>query len=100
MTNNAIQKRFISCFICKVDIGDKYVELTDASNKYTFMIDRSNKDAMDSFMSWFKNSYIKCIPQSLVIIDYSLVTEDDEQILFVNKLIASLDNKNNNSKKD
>ena len=86
---NNIQKQFVSCFICKVDIGDKYIILSDTSNRFEFIIDRANEAAMDSFTQWFKNSYMKCISQTMTIVDYSITYDDGSPVCFVNKLMFS-----------
>lgn len=95
-------KRFKSCFLCCVEMHDKFIMLED-SNKDRFYIDREDKAALESFVFWFKNVYIKGIPQVLTIIDYSYVNKsEDEVVCMVNKLIANpaLGNASENEHKD
>ena len=95
-------KRFKSCFLCCVEMHDKFIMLED-SNKDRFYIDREDKVALESFVFWFKNVYIKGIPQVLTIIDYSYVNKsEDEVVCVVNKLIANpaVGNASENEHKD
>ena len=87
--NKKIIKRLKSCFICDVEIYDDYIIIGDAkSNQY--VIRKSDKDAIESFATWFKHVYIKCIPQVLSVIDYKIEMKNDyEAINVVNKIISS-----------
>ena len=84
MQENTI--RFKSCFICEVEINDKQIELIDA-NHMSFFIDKSNEETMVIFKDWFKNAYKSCIPQTLTIIQYDVVKQDDETFFVVKNLI-------------
>lgn len=82
-------KRLNSCFICDVEINDKYIILIDSVKK-CFYIDRANcsKDTLNSFESWFKNVFMKAIAQTITIVDYDIIENaDNEAMMIVNKLI-------------
>ena len=82
-------KRFKSCFLCCVEMHDRFIMLED-SNKDRFYIDREDKVALESFVFWFKNVYIKGIPQVLTIIDYSYAKKSEDEVMcIVNKLVAN-----------
>lgn len=82
-------KRFRSCFICGVELHDDVVVIED-SGKNQYVIDKQNKDAIESFVLWFKTVYLKGIPQVLSIIDYSIASKNaDESFYLVNKIVAS-----------
>lgn len=81
-------KRFKSCFISDVDVYSDHIIIFDSrSNPY--IIYKNDKNAMESFTQWFKNIYMKCIVQSLVVIDYRTEMKNhDEYVFVVNKLIT------------
>ncbi len=80
-------KRFMSCFICGVEVHEDYVMVTDSSERHEFYIDKEDKEAMKSFALWFKEVYLKCIPQTLAVISYSIVQKnEDESIRLVHKI--------------
>lgn len=89
MSDSGKVKRFRSCFICLVEMHDNFIGLEDSGHN-AFVIDRSNKEAVASFMFWFKNVYLKGIPQVLTIIDFDIVQKnEDEYINLVNKIVAN-----------
>ena len=79
-------KRFRSCFICGVEVHSSKIVLEDSGHQ-CFAIDKSDSLAMESFAKWFKEFYLKGIPQVLTILEYSFVEKDGEQMCLVNKLI-------------
>ena len=84
----SLVKRLKSCFICDVEIYDDHIVLGDAkSNQY--LIRNSNKEAVSSFTAWFKEVYLKCVPQSLAIVDYDIEEHGDEVSYIVNHIISS-----------
>lgn len=93
-TIDNIVKRFRSCFICGVEVHSEYIVLED-SGRNLFIVDKQDKQAFESFVPWFKNVYLKGIPQVLTVIEYSIVPKNnDESYCKVNKIVAnSLDNK-------
>ena len=95
-------KLFNSCFITDVEINDKMIILTD-STKQCFYIYRYNcaPETISSFEMWFKMLYLRGIPQTLTIVDYSIAqNEDGESIRIVNKLIAGTSILEKSSKKE
>lgn len=81
-------KRFMSCFLCGVEVYDSNIVLTDASERHSFVLKKDNKAAMESFAKWFKEIYLTCVPQQLTVVDYDFVHDNDDQALcIVNKLI-------------
>ena len=88
-TTNDRVKRFRSCFICGVEIHDDFVVLED-SGRNQFIIDKKDKMAIESFVFWFKNVYLRGVPQVLSIIDYSIVQKNEaESYCLVNKIVAN-----------
>ena len=82
-------KRFMSCFLCGVEVHDSYIVLTDASERHSFVLKKDNKAAMESFAKWFKEIYLTCVPQQLTVVDYDFVQDDDGQAAcIVNRLIT------------
>lgn len=90
--NNMENKKLMSCFVTGVDITSDSIFL-QTSSRTEFYIAKSNKVAVDSFTEWFNNSYVKCIPQTLTLIDYSIKMDDGVSICEVNKIV-SYTNKN------
>lgn len=78
--------RFRSCFICEVNISDNEVELIDSTHT-SFFINKSNDELMATFKDWFVSIYKACIPQTLTVIQYDTVKNDDEPMLVVKNLI-------------
>ena len=102
MENKEPIRRLKSCFICDVEIYDDHILLGDAKSNY-YVIYNSDKEAVSSFMLWFKNVYMKCIPQSLVIIDYAIEENNDEVRYIAKKIISQHtcnDNSSNTCRKD
>ena len=88
-TTNDRVKRFRSCFICGVEMHDDIVVLED-SGRNQFIIDQKDKMAIESFVFWFKNVYLRGVPQVLSIIDYSIVQKNEaESYCLVNKIVAN-----------
>ena len=88
-TTNDRVKRFRSCFICGVEMHDDIVVLED-SGRNQFIIDKKDKMAIGSFVFWFKNVYLRGVPQVLSIIDYSIVQKNEEEsYCLVNKIVAN-----------
>ena len=88
-TTNDRVKRFRSCFICGVEMHDDIVVLED-SGRNQFIIDKKDKMAIESFVFWFKNVYLRGVPQVLSIIDYSIVQKNEaESYCLVNKIVAN-----------
>lgn len=86
-------KRLMTCFVIGVDIASDEI-LLQTSNRLEFCIDKSNEVAVESFTNWFNNSYVKCIPQTLTLLDYSIEVKDSISIYKVNKIL-SYTNKSN-----
>lgn len=86
--NNPL-KRFKSCFLCEVEFYKDYVIVIDSSKvEYYIMLD--NVSAVESFKLWFTNVFMKGIPQVLSIIEYDVVSmENDGTFYYVNRLIAN-----------
>lgn len=81
-------KKFRSCYICGVEIGQKDVLLED-SGKNTFIVHRDNAIAIESFKLWFEEVFMKGVPQVLTIIDYSTeANADGEAVCAVNKMVV------------
>lgn len=78
--------RFKSAFICEVIINEDFIELID-SGHMSFFIETSNDDVMSQFKDWFVNVYKVCKPQTLTVMQYHPVNEDDEVKLVLDKLI-------------
>ena len=88
-----MKKRFWSCFVCGVEIDDKFVTLEDTARNQ-FFIDRANasKETLLEFKDWFNNVYMKGIPKTMTIIDYSIgENADGEAVKLVNKLVSPID---------
>ena len=67
---------FKSCFICEVNIDDNFVEIVD-SGHLSFFIDKNDNDVMAEFKAWFKDVYKACVPQTLTVIQYEPVHDDE-----------------------
>ena len=68
---------------------DDIVVLED-SGRNQFIIDKKDKMAIESFVFWFKNVYLRGVPQVLSIIDYSIVQKNEaESYCLVNKIVAN-----------
>ena len=81
-------KKFRSCFITGVEVNDDMIVLEDSVHLY-WHIDRKacSPELVKSFKSWFDNIYMKGIPQTLTIFEYSIGTNaDGESIHIVNKI--------------
>ena len=88
-TTNDRVKRVRSCFICGVEMHDDIVVLED-SGRNQFIIDKKDKMAIGSFVFWFKNVYLRGVPQVLSSIDYSIVQKNEaESYCLVNKIVAN-----------
>lgn len=86
-------KRFHSCFICDVNFSSDTIMLEDSSHNI-FFIDRKNasQDVLVNFKKWFSNVYMKCIPASMTIIEYSIEESKDsnEAMNIVKKMISPM----------
>lgn len=83
-------KRFKACFISDVEVHEKHIVISDCHHN-EFVIDCADKDAFMSFAEWFKNVYMKGIPQTLSIIDYDIVPKNDnESYCKANKIAANI----------
>ena len=89
-------KRLSSCFICDVEINDKYIILVDSAKK-CFYINRAKctQDTMDNFEAWFKNVFMKAVAQQITIVDYDIVDDEieGEATMIVNKLMYTKESK-------
>ena len=88
MSNKA--KRFISSFICKVDIESDKIVLEDSSHNQ-YYIDRSKAsiETIENFKLWFAEVYMKAIPATMTIVDYTIGENvDGESIMVVNHLVS------------
>ena len=86
------EKKFMSCFICGVEIDDEKIVLEDSSHKFYFIPKNDQTlDVVENFKMWFEHVYKKGIPASMTIIDYSIgENKDRESIRIVNKLVSPL----------
>ena len=90
LEKDVIVKRFRSCFICGVEIYSHKILLEDSGkNIYIILRDSASIDTLESFNRWFKNVYLKGIPQVLTVLDYR-IDEDEDGIScqIVNKIVA------------
>lgn len=84
-------KRFRSCYIAEVVFDDDSIWLIDTAHE-RFHIDKNNVIVMNSFVPWFKNIYLLAIPQTLTIVDYSIIAiNENECIQEVNKVLSNPD---------
>ena len=85
---------FRSCFICEVTIDDKLIELIDSGHQ-SFFIDKNDNAVMSEFKSWFKDVYKACIPQTLTVVQYDPI-HDDESGGMMSKVVKLIYKKNEN----
>ena len=89
-----ISKKFRSCFICGVDIEGNQVVLEDSGrNAYVFDLSTATDELKAQYKDWFKNIYLKCIPQVLTVLEYHISTNaDGESICVIDKMFINKDN--------
>ena len=83
---------FRSCFICEVTIDDNFIELIDSGHQ-SFFIDKNDDTVMLEFKSWFKDVYKSCVPQTLTVVQYDPV-HDDESGGMMSKVVKLIYKKN------
>lgn len=88
MNNDENPKRFKSVFLCGVEMHKDHIELIDSSNQ-VYIVEKTNKAAVDSFVFWFKGVFLKCIPRVLSVIDYDVKKNDGDFMFIVNKIIMN-----------
>lgn len=87
---DSIVKRLRSCFICGIEIYNHKIVLEDSGRStYTVLREDKPSDALESFNRWFKDVYLKGIPQILTVIDYR-IEEDEDGVAHqvVNKIVS------------
>lgn len=82
-------KKFNSCFICNVEIGDGKIVLQDSyRNDFYIVKGDSPKSAFDEFKNWFREIYLACIPQTLTVLQYHISENaDGESVAVIDRLI-------------
>ena len=86
---NNVKKRFRTCYIVDVALGDEAVVLEDSAHN-EFYFPRDDKDAAESFKTWFCDFFLKGIPQCLTIIEYSIIdTPDGLSKMRISKIFAN-----------
>lgn len=82
-------KKFNSCFICNVEVGDGKVMLQDSyRNDFYIVKGDSPNTAFDEFRNWFKDIYLACIPHTLTVLQYHISENiDGESIAVIDRMI-------------
>lgn len=67
-----------SRYITDVEIADRYIEIID-SQHLPYYIDKTSS-AYEDFKNWFKNVFIRGIPQFLTVFEYKTVDVSDSEV--------------------
>lgn len=77
------EAKFHSCYIVDVIVAETII-LKDSS-KIVFYVDPTEKEIIVQFKQWFKELFLKGIPQTLTVVEYEDRGEDPDVKKFVKK---------------
>jgi len=89
MSDNT-KHHFKSRYIVDVILENDYIQLVDSSHA-EFYIDKSNKQLISQFSSWFKNIFLKGTNQFLLVFECHNVDHDGQCDVIIDRLM-NIDN--------
>lgn len=82
-----IKKAYHSCFLTDVQISDDLIRIMDSS-KNAYYVNMQEKESVQSFKLWFKQIFLKALPQSVTVFEYEIRKIDDgETGVFIIKFL-------------